>query len=162
MFFGDSMPYVPHSATHLWLFTFLLNLGLFVLFASAVFSIADEFKALIRPRKIIPYSLITVSLGIIIDLIFIWISNAALQADAPYDDFYRILAIGGFQLNGFRFIVLPALFCFALLMLVQYFLIRGLFGNLIQTRRSLWMSGLIAFLTHPVWVAIFMAMRTHA
>ena len=145
-----------------WMITFIINLALFILLTSAVFTIAEEFKDLIKPRKIIPYSLIAVSCGVILDLVFVRIAHAAFQAECSTAHFYLMLANGGLLTQGLRLTIVPALLCFALLMLVQYFSIRWLFADRIGTRRGLWMSGLIAFLTHPAWVATFLILRSHA
>ncbi len=52
MFFGDDVPIIFQSGLRLWTLAFIINLSLFVLFASAVFSIADEIKAFSLPRRL--------------------------------------------------------------------------------------------------------------
>lgn len=159
MFFADSMPVPLEFGASFWTLAFFVNLGLFLLFTSAIFSIADEFKAFSRPTKLAPYSLITVSLGLFIDRAFTWASNLMMQDLGYHRDFYLMLAKGGQQGMSLRFLVLPSLACFAMLMIVQFLLIRWFFGDRIGIGRILWMSGLIAFLTHPVWITVYMLLR---
>ncbi|HEY5532056.1 MAG TPA: hypothetical protein VIK22_08655 [Candidatus Anoxymicrobiaceae bacterium] len=163
MFFGDSVPIVPRTHWLAWILTWLVNLGVFLVIAGAVFYIAGEFDRFKSPRNLVPYAAITVSLGLVVDEAFLLLANALMPSYELHHTFYGFLRSGGYavyqEFHGFRFLLIPSLFTFVLLGLVQAVLIGRLLHNRIDTAKVIVMSAIVAFVTLPTWAVIYLLSR---
>ena len=88
MFFGDSVPIVQRTHWLAWILTWLVNLGVFLVIAGAVFYIAGEFDRFKSPRNLVPYAAITVSLGLVVDEAFLLLANALMPSYELHHTFY--------------------------------------------------------------------------
>ncbi len=151
--FFDSGPYVPGSfGSPTFFLTFLINLALFAVFAMIVFIAVREFGAFAKRKRTIPYCLITVALGIPIDLLFLFLAEQFYQGNiASFMDFRN-----GYTLaTNVSFLIVPSLVTLLFLFLVQVILIR-LFYKEISNRKRLIMSALISVLTLPTWATLIL------
>jgi len=155
--FFDSMPYDTRGVWGFTVFcTFLINLALFAAFAMIVFIALREFGAFAKWKRTIPYCLITVALGIPVDLLFVFLANNSYQGEI--NEFIKLLKTAS-PLAGktasplagnLSFLIVPSLLAFLFLFLVQVILIR-LFYKEISLSKRLIMSALISLLTLPTW-----------
>lgn len=147
--FFDSETYDPRSVwgfTGFW--TFLINLALFAAFAMIVFIAVREFGAFAKWKRTIPYCLITVALGIPVDLLFLFLANNLYQGETI--EFIDSLRDGIALTRNVSFLIVPSLLALLFLFLVQVILIR-LFHKEISLSKRLIMSALISLLTLPTW-----------
>ncbi len=156
--FFDSLPYDPGSFGSPTVFlTFLINLALFAAFAMIVFVAVREFGAFAKRKRTIPYCLITVALGIPIDILFLFL------ADRFYPGLYQVGSgvfidnfMHGYTVTGnVNFLIVPSLVALSFLFFVQVILIR-LFYKEISNRKTLIMSALISVLTLPTWATLIL------
>lgn len=166
--FLDPIPgYIP-AGSHLHiLWIFLINLCLFSLFAILVFCAAGE-KERVFSIKMVPYALVTVALGIPIDIFYLRISEKLFVSahekifwSAPEASrvFYETLQNGSASLlHGFSFrcFILPSIVAFALLFAVQIALMRLAFFRGLRSEKAILMSAGIAVLTLPTWGALML------
>ena len=155
--FFDSYPYDPQSMwnpTVLW--TFLINLACFAAFAALVFILMREFGAFAKWKRTIPYCLITVALGIPIDLFFLFLAERFLGSNqGSLTGFFESLKHGYAVTKNPSFLIVPSLVALLFLFFFQVILIR-LFYKEISPRKTLIMSALIALLTLPTWATLFL------
>jgi len=155
--FFDSLPYDPQSFGSPTVFlTFLINLALFAAFAMIVFIAVREFGAFTKRKRTIPYCLITVALGIPIDILFLFLADrfypGLYQGSGVFiDNFMHGFAVT----ENVNFLIVPSLVALSFLFFVQAILIR-LFYKEISNRKRLIMSALISVLTLPTWATLIL------
>lgn len=149
MIICDGMPYYDVQFSGLpFLWTFLFNLGLFIGFAAIVFIVSGESGAFADWRHTIPYCICTVTLGVVVDLVFMYL--VVFQ-----DDYFAELVFQGGLVGHEHFIALliGSLVTFILLWLVQMFLIHTSFSEIVLEKRMA-MSAVISFITLPTWATL--------
>lgn len=145
MLICDSMPYYNLRFSGLpFLWTFLLNLALFAAVSAIVFIVAGEFSAYTNWRKTTPYCVWTVALGVLVDLVFLY------MVVFQYDDFVDILFRGELVVQDVTLLILSSMITFILLWVVQMFLIPMVDREIVLGKRMI-MAAAISFFTLPTW-----------
>lgn len=163
MTFCNDMPVLPGTHLPVWILTWLVDLGIFLLIAGAVFYIAGEFDRFKSPRNLVPYAAITVSFGLVVDALFLLLADGFMPINPGPEHFYDFLRSGGFDssaaFQGFRFLLLPSAITFVLLGLIQAVLITYLLRDRIDKGKIVVMSAIIAFVSLPTWLVIYLLSR---
>ena len=159
--FFDGEPYVDLSGGDFGLpffWTYMINLGLFLVVAALVFLAANEVEPLKRMKSTVPYWLITVTLGIPIDIFFLFLADHFYSS--TWGEFIKYLH-GGYPLEkSLVFLLIPSVVALLLLFFVQVILFRVFFKEI--TSRKAWiMSASIAFLTLPTWGTLILIATHH-
>ena len=160
--FFDGEPYVDLSGGDFGLpffWTYLIDLGLFLVVAALVFLAAKEVEPLKRMKSTVPYWLITVTLGIPIDVLFLFLVGK-LYFPYGWTELLKDLRYG-YALQGSPVnLVIPTVIALALLFLVQVVMFRIFFDD-VETRKMWYMCGAIAFMTLPTWGTLILIATHH-
>jgi hypothetical protein len=157
--FFDGVPYDTGADFGLpFLWTYLINLGLFFLVATVVFLAAKEFEAFKRVKSMVPYGLITVALGIPIDILFLFIAGHFYSLE--WGTLITNLRYGFPLEKSLAFLLIPSVAALVLLFFVQVILFRVFFKE-IAFRNAWIMSAWIAFLTLPTWGTLVILATHH-
>jgi hypothetical protein len=159
--FFDDLPYMNGYGFGLaLLWTFLINLGLFFVIATAVFAASREFASFKRLKQTVPYGLITVALGIPIDALFLFLADRLYQGAYGPGELINSLRHGYTIHLGMVYLLVPSVVALVLLFVVQAILLRVFFKE-IPSRKTWIMSASIAFLTLPTWGMLILAAVYH-
>ena len=160
--FFDGEPYVDLSGGDFGLpffWTYLIDLGLFLVVAALVFLAAKEVEPLKRMKSTVPYWLITVTMGIPIDVLFLFLVGK-LYFPYGWTELLKDLRYG-YALQGSPVnLVIPTVIALALLFLVQVVMFRIFFDD-VETRKMWYMCGAIAFMTLPTWGTLILIATHH-
>jgi hypothetical protein len=154
--FFDSAAY-PGDFGLPFLWTYLINLGLFFLLATVVFIAAKELESFKRFNTVL-YGFITVTLGIPIDAFFLFLAGR-FYSGGNYN-LVKYLKLGYPLEKSLVFLLVPSLVTLVLLFLAQVAMFWFFFQE-IPSRKAWIMSASIAFLTLPTWGTLILLATHH-